>query len=63
MIMITITSATAKRDLLEKLATQANNYGKLIVDVDSLPTFLTTPIAFTIFTYQIRIYIIFFKFI
>ena len=56
MIMITITSATAKRDLLEKLATQANNYGKLIVDVDSLPTFLTTPIAFTIFTYQISNY-------
>lgn len=54
--MITITSATAKRDLLEKLATQANNHGKLIVDVDSLPTFLTTPIAFTIFTYQISNY-------
>jgi|LakMenEpi03Aug12_release.lakeMendotaPanAssembly.Ray.scaffolds.fasta_scaffold34613_5 hypothetical protein len=54
--MITITSATAKRDLLEKLASQANNHSKLVVDVRSLPTFLTTPIAFTIFTYQISNY-------
>lgn len=54
--MITITAATAKRDLLEKLASQANNHSKLVVDVKSLPTFLTTPIAFTIFTYQISNY-------
>jgi hypothetical protein len=54
--MFEITTATAKRDLLELLANNAEGKGKLVIELKSLPTFLTTPIAFTIFSYQISNY-------
>lgn len=54
--MLQISTKTSKRELLELLAAQAGESQKLVIEVISLPTFLTTPIAFTIFTYQISNY-------
>lgn len=54
--MLVITSSISKKELLQKLAAVANEKEKLIVTIASLPTFLATPIAFTIFNYQISNY-------
>lgn len=54
--MLVITSILSKRELLQNLASIATDKETLIVDIQSLPTFLATPIAFTIFNYQISNY-------
>lgn len=54
--MLTINSSTTKKELLNQLATMASKNGDLDIEVDSLPNFLTTPVAFTIFSYQISNY-------
>lgn len=54
--MLKINQSTQKKELLNWLANLANTSGDLIVDIQSLPNFLATPIAFTIFNYQISNY-------
>lgn len=54
--MLAITHTTSKKELLQNLASIATEKTDLIINVQSLPTFLATPIAFTIFNYQISSY-------
>lgn len=54
--MLEINNSLDKKELLYTLAKIANEPGTLYIKVHSLPTFLTTPIAFTIFNYQISNY-------
>lgn len=54
--MLAINSTLTKKELLQNLASVATETQDLIVEIQSLPTFLATPIAFTIFNYQISNY-------
>jgi hypothetical protein len=54
--MLKINSATTKKQLLNSLASFANQKDDLSIEVESLPNFLTTPVAFTIFSYQLSNY-------
>jgi len=54
--MLVINSNLTKKELLQNLASVATEIEELVVEIQSLPTFLATPIAFTIFNYQISNY-------
>ncbi len=54
--MLEITGQTTKKDLLNSLAGLASIQGSLLIHLHELPNFLATPIAFTIFNYQIGNY-------
>jgi hypothetical protein len=55
--MITLNISTSKKELLDELARLADKGGsELYLKIESLPTFLTTPISFTVFNYQISNY-------
>lgn len=54
--MLTINSNTNKSTLIQKLAHESAKDGKLSIYVDSLPDFLDTPVAFTVFNYQLSNY-------
>jgi hypothetical protein len=54
--MIYLNASTAKIDLIKILENESDKHESLYLIIDSLPTFLNTPIAFTVFNYQISRY-------
>ena len=54
--MIHINASITKTDLIRELESEADKTKNLYLIVESLPTFLNTPIAFTVFNYQISKY-------
>ncbi|MEM1311966.1 MAG: hypothetical protein AAGF07_00705 [Patescibacteria group bacterium] len=54
--MIYLNATTLKVDLIRTLENEADKADNLYLIIDSLPTFLNTPIAFTVFNYQISRY-------
>jgi len=54
--MFTLTSDTQKSEFLQFLSQSASFSGVLVIIVDGLPTFLNSPVSFTIFSYQISNY-------
>jgi hypothetical protein len=54
--MLQITNHTTKREFLQMLTNEAGKPEKLLIEILSLPTFLNTQVAFTIFNYQISNY-------
>ncbi len=54
--MININFQTTKNELLEKLTLEANETGELKIFIESLPIFLNSEVAFTVFNYQISSY-------
>jgi hypothetical protein len=51
--MIPVSSKTTKKELLQSLQDTSAESGILYIKLKSLPSFLNTPVAFTIFNYQI----------
>lgn len=51
--MLTITSQKTKKGILDALIRESKKKGELEIAVESLPSFLNTPVAFTVFSYQI----------
>jgi hypothetical protein len=54
--MIHLNASTAKTDLIKILESESDKHESLYLIIDSLPSFLNTPIAFTVFNYQISRY-------
>lgn len=54
--MLTINSSTSKKTLFEMLENAIDEKGDLEIIIDSLPAFMSTRIALTIFSYQIDRY-------
>lgn len=54
--MISVNSSTLKKDLLTQLQSESDSHGDLYIELVSLPSYLNTPVAFTIFNYQINSY-------
>lgn len=54
--MLQITNKTTKKELLQSLTQLANKKGELIINIDSLPSFIATEVSFNVFNYQISNY-------